>query len=1261
MGVEVYRNFMIQVSRISSKRKQYHVRVNGLVPGGIPGYNEHETCMYDPDLFVVKSEGQPLNLLDALTTEQMTKAHICQLGTILSDLVLPGSIRERLRESLRIVRERGQGLRMRLIIEAPQLRALPWEYLYLPTAEHVDAPDDWGFLALQPDVSIVRHEAIGLREPTSAKSRPYRILSASAMLTPQEIDELSQRQDAVEQMLQTLDSLSCKYGWLKHTTSQSLKEILREPTDIFHFSGHGGFDKGKVLLEQKGSTAGVPIEARAFARLLYEAHVQLTILTPLEMPESSEIDPWTSTAAELVGTGIAAAVTSRFPLAGENTLIALEELYKGVLKGQTIDEAVTKARRAIYRRTGLTHHDWAALALYLRAEDGLIFPETFALGERQTQVSEQPNINITVTQHIEGAVSGSATGVSIGSIGGQPVYDSAATVPHIAPTPLQTPLIGRDDELTQARARETEGQKYYFYGAYGIGKTSLATELFSQLLKAKTFEDGYLWRRVSDMTTEQALESVAAYFGDAGVAKSQGRNEKVNALRALLSQRPDCLIGLDEVKDAQVARAFLDAAGQCTVILNGLRRAGISERANEMSIEPLHPDEAIRLFAQLAHLDWEHVQPDERRCVEQICNKMGNLPLAIKLTALTYTESGDSLGNLWQRLQIVPTTIIPEYEEVSTIFETAYQSIQGASAALQMLVRMACFPALNAPVTALREDDMAPEYFLAKDKLLALGLVSQLTADRLALHPLLGLLAREKTTSESPEMVQREQVWVADWLLAHARQHQKAYSILSQEHDNLIGIVSWLKREQKHEAIIALTGYLFDYLRVRGHWQEALDCLTEANKAAQHLERPLDQAWIRCYEGTIRILQGHYELAQDALGEADRLYQEHHHVAGRGQVLFRQGTISALTGDLHEARRHLQTALEWMGEQAPTRDIAAAHEQLASIIATQGDPVSALEQYTQALALGRHADDKEIQARLHRALGQLARRAGDYAEAETHYQDAITFSDQLGYAHQTAILKLEWGYLLYYQGKYDEALLAFKEALTICKNLDYTLGETLALHALGNVALAQEALDEADKQYAAALTINLKLHNTLGSASNQYQRGVIAHRQGELAAAETLYRMALEAATTMQHMGLQAACWHQLGRIAVGRRQWEEAQDAAHRSLNLAKQAQTRLTEVSALALLGSIQAHNGDFATARASLEQAHEAYLTLNAPEALVVEQFLDQLESQIVEDTEIPIDVKFEGNIAFNLGIDVTVDIEDIEAFEEELNQEDGIDIA
>jgi tetratricopeptide (TPR) repeat protein len=1264
-----YRDFTIHVSRFADQGQQYSVRLSGLVLGGTPGYDDYETCHYAPDVFVLQSNGRSVNLLDMVATGQSTKTQMHQLGTVLSDLILPGTIRERLHESLRIVREHEQRLRLRLIIEAPQLRALPWEYLYLPTTRQVSAPDDWGFLALQPDISIARCEVVSLKEPPFDRKRPYRLLSASAQIHPQAVPALEARQDAVAQVVRTLGDLSVHTKWIKRITRQSLAEVLREPADIFHLISCGDFDaeSGNIVLDQEDGLGGDPYAIQAFAGLLVNAHVRLAVLSAWETNLHTSTDPWMHIASVLVRAGLAAVVTHRYALEDAHVPLFAGELYKSVLGGHTIDEAITNARLAIYRHSGLTHRDWASPALSLRAEDGVIFPTPDAPGGQRDPVLEQQVVNnyFIVTQNINQLHGGgSVVGIQADSIGGQPGQNAATlTIPGIKPTPFHLELVGRDDELEQAQEAAAEGQKYYFYGAYGVGKTSLAAELFLQLLEQRTFADGCLWLQVSNLAAEQALESVATYFDDLTVAKAQGREQKVNALRALLAQRPDCLIGLDEVKDAQVARAFLDAAGKCVLILNGLRRAGVSERAKELPVEPLYPDEAARLFTLLAHLNWDAMPPEQHRRVDMICKKMGYLPLAIKLAALTYAEVGYSLENLWQRLQVVPTTIIPDHEEVSAIFDAAYANIRASAIALQMLVRMAFFPALNTPVAALREDELDPEYFLAKDKLLALGLVSQSGPDRLALHPLLGLLARTKSATEDADVSQREETWVAEWLLAYAAQYQDDYVMLNQEHDNLLGIFTWLKQRRERAKLITLTAQLFDYLRVRGHWQEALDCLADAAQAAHQLEQPCDQAWIRCYEGTLRTLQGRYELAQDALAEADHLYEGQDDVAGRGRVLFRQGIIAALTGDLHQARQHLEKALIWMGEQAPIRDIAAAREQLAAIIATQGDPDLAQEQYMEALALGCRVGNKEIQARLHRALGQLHRRAGDYAAAETHYQAAITFSDQLGYVHQTAVLNLEWGYLLYYQGKYEEAMVIFQDALAICKGLDYAIGEAAALHALGNVTLVQGAFDEAKAWYEAALTINQRLRNAMGSASNQYQMGVIAHRQGELTAAEALYRVALDAATSMQVVGLQAACWHQLGRVAVGRGQWTEAWEAAECALCLAEQAQARLTQVSALTLLGSIQAHNGDLATARENLEEAREAYQALNAPEAMVVEPFLNQLKNHInVETMDIPIDINLESAISFStMHIDVIVEAAEMPLLADEAEQEFDIDIA
>src|SRR5690242_18553427 len=89
MEPDGYRDFPIQVSRIAPKTRQYCVRVIGPVPGGLPDFNEKEACIYDPAVFLVESENRSVNLLEAMRNRRITALQLYQLGTILSNLLLP--------------------------------------------------------------------------------------------------------------------------------------------------------------------------------------------------------------------------------------------------------------------------------------------------------------------------------------------------------------------------------------------------------------------------------------------------------------------------------------------------------------------------------------------------------------------------------------------------------------------------------------------------------------------------------------------------------------------------------------------------------------------------------------------------------------------------------------------------------------------------------------------------------------------------------------------------------------------------------------------------------------------------------------------------------------------------------------------------------------------------------------------------------------------------------------------------------------------
>lgn len=1157
-----YRDFPIQISRIAPKTRRYHVRVIGPVPGGQPGFNEKETRSYDPAVFLVESGGHSVDLLEAMKNRRVTALQLYQLGTILSDLLLPGSVRERLLQSLNVVRERKQRLRLRLIIEANELVPLPWEYLYLKPPE-VREHDDLNFLALQSEISIVRHERIDQAEPRLEQRGQYRLVAALASPSEQPKLKIEEDRRAIERMLEKVTSIGfVEPFWIEGVTRQSLREALRQPADIFHFAGHGYFDGkiGQIILDKGDGKRSDFYNATLLAGLLRQAGVKLAILGACETAQRSDENIWGGVAPALVRAGMAAVVANQYRLQDRNAQPLAEELYRGVLAGDPVDEAVYNARWSIYQQAGLENRDWGAPVLYLRVEDGIIFP-------RQ-------------------AIS----------------TDSLRTVPRISPTPLLTPLIGRDDELGAAQANLRSGGKYYFYGAYGVGKTSLVTALFTQAVKEGAFSDGYLWFRASDMDVERILEWVASHFPDQKVAQAMGQTAKINALRELLAPRGDLLIGIDEVSDIRVIRALLEAAGNCTLLLNGPHRFHLSGQAQELELTPLTSDEAEHLFVNLAHQGSATAQGNERVLIRKICERMRYLPLAIKLAALKHAE-GESLETLWERLQRAPVTIIPEHEEVSAIFETVYHYLQEAPAALLVLVRLVCFPALEAALTPLRAGIPDLDFFQAKDKLVALGLISAAGQDRLSLHPLLGLLAQQKA---DPQLMGAERERIAGWLLNYAHEHRDEYNSLEREHTNLLSLLYWFEKDRKWDDVVTLMRDLFNYLRVRGQWEEVYQRLNTILCAVEGLSNVWNRGWVYLHRGIVHLLRANYDEAGADFTRADAQFAEVNDQVYRGKTLYRQAILSMVTGQLPKAQEQLGRALEWMGDDSFTYDRAGAHERLANILAMQGNLGEAKQHYSLALELG----GCEEQARVHIALGDLELQAGKYDESRKHFECALDLTTQLGHALLTASIEQELGYVHYYQGRYVDALRSFEAAHTIFQQLKYQLGVAQTLHALGNVALARHNLDEASQHYQAALAINQALHHEANAVFNRYQLGVVAHRKGRYEEAMDSYHAVLTDAKEMKDVALQAAALLQLGSLAIEKGVHEPASYFLTQASELAGQVKDRITEVSALYYQGVLQAQEGRLDSARDTFVAAHAGFVALGSVGADIAEQALTEL---------------------------------------------------
>jgi len=370
----VYRDFNIEMTDLKEDGT-YQVRVIGQTPGGEMSAARAETATYN---------NQSLSgLLTKLDRRRIIKDELISLGEQLADLMLPGRVRALFQGSLNAL-EAGEALRLRLSIGPLALAALPWEYTYLQSTPGEKVEND--FLVLQPKISITRYETIGSTlEPLEDREKIQIVVALAAP-----IDQPELNLDADENAIKTaLDALKEKApnvetAVLEHATRDGLLKST-PGADIFQFGGHGVFEgseltddgkllmKGKILLENEGGDSD-PFDSAQLAAILGKAGVRLVLLGACNSAARDEGGAWSGVAPALTRQNIPAVVAMQYKVRDKNAAPFLFYVYMRALGGYTIDEAVAEARLALYTQSGLEDRDWGVPVIYLRNQDGVLFP-----------------------------------------------------------------------------------------------------------------------------------------------------------------------------------------------------------------------------------------------------------------------------------------------------------------------------------------------------------------------------------------------------------------------------------------------------------------------------------------------------------------------------------------------------------------------------------------------------------------------------------------------------------------------------------------------------------------------------------------------------------------------------------------------------------------------------------------------------------------------------------------------------------------------
>jgi hypothetical protein len=369
-----YLDFEVEVSPLASG--EYSVRVLRS-----PAGEASETMRFPFDTLALQNRLQALQI--ALLRSSGTRRRIDapeartvqQFGTELWQALFAGDVLTRFEVSRNEARTQNVGLRLKLRFSAPELAALPWEYLY-----------DSGrgdYLSLSLATPLVRYISLSESIEPLTVQPPLRILGLIVSpddLAPLDVQREKQRLEYALARLR--DRGLVELEWLEGRTWRDLRQALREgPWHIFHFIGHGGFDElhgeGVIALaDDEGRSRR--LSATDLGRFLGDHDpLRLAVLNSCESARGDQADVFSSTAAVLVRRGTPAVVAMQYEITDTAAIEFSRSFYEAIADGLPVDTAVAEARKGIAVAISDTL-EWGTPVLFMRAPDGVLFrtPET---------------------------------------------------------------------------------------------------------------------------------------------------------------------------------------------------------------------------------------------------------------------------------------------------------------------------------------------------------------------------------------------------------------------------------------------------------------------------------------------------------------------------------------------------------------------------------------------------------------------------------------------------------------------------------------------------------------------------------------------------------------------------------------------------------------------------------------------------------------------------------------------------------------------
>ncbi|MFC2030328.1 CHAT domain-containing protein [Chloroflexota bacterium] len=392
--------------------KTFDLQIRG---DALTGYTVEATAGNGPTVPVqplrVPNDERFQQRLDGILDHSRGNGDIQVTGEALFKAVFPQQIRQLWASSVENL-GRGEGLRVTLHIEPPELLTLPWELLY---------EDD--FIGLLPRFPIVRFLDLPNPPPPLVLHPPLRLLIVvSGRNNGSWYDADSELTGIREALAELAGQIEVRV--LDATNRDELLAGVRQGCHIVHYIGEGSYqeDEGYLALGRSCELSAT-VSASLLGQVAAESQCRLVVLSARTRSSAEPLSALSSVAPRLVSAGVPAAVAMQLTPEDETSVAFSRGFYRSLAAGQPVDVAMQKGRSDILSMLGDDSSrsvDWALPTLYMRTPNGVILgiqeKELEANMKRRDEL--RPTVTYTPTFHgpVHGPVHTGSGDINVDSI-----------------------------------------------------------------------------------------------------------------------------------------------------------------------------------------------------------------------------------------------------------------------------------------------------------------------------------------------------------------------------------------------------------------------------------------------------------------------------------------------------------------------------------------------------------------------------------------------------------------------------------------------------------------------------------------------------------------------------------------------------------------------------------------------------------------------------------------------------------------------------